>query len=81
MAAHLSRRDLKALSVSSYRRIRPRIVFGRGRRKRDNEYICSELVFECFKAAGSVFPYDESGFISPENIRTHSAVQAKWRVH
>jgi len=57
------------------------IVFGGGRRKRDNEHIRSELVFECFKAAGRVFPHDERGFISPENIWTRSTVQAEWRVH
>ncbi len=34
----------------------------------NRKYICSELVFECFKQGGYEFGYDPRGFISPENI-------------
>lgn len=49
-------------------RIVARIALNKGKKKRDNEYICSELVYECFLKAGVEFPYDKRGFISPENI-------------
>jgi len=45
-----------------------RIGLGIGRKERDREYICSELVFECFDKAGIEIPYDPKGFISPENV-------------
>ena len=49
-------------------KILARIALGMGRKARDREYICSELVFECFASAGREFGYDERGFVSPENI-------------
>jgi hypothetical protein len=48
--------------------IAARIALGRPRPKRDQAYICSELVHECFARAGRAFAYDTRGFISPENI-------------
>lgn len=45
-----------------------RIALGYGRKERDREYICSELVYECFLRAGIKFPYNSDGFISPEDI-------------
>ena len=52
-----------------------RIALGRGKRERDREYICSELVYECFSRAGYEFTYDGRGFISPENIWTDTDVE------
>jgi hypothetical protein len=49
-------------------KILARITLGIGRKERDREYICSELVYECFASAGREFAYDERGFISPENL-------------
>lgn len=51
------------------------IVLGRKKIERDQEYICSELVWECFKAAGIEFRYDEDKFISPENIAQDKDVE------
>ena len=48
--------------------IAARIALGKPKPKRDQTYICSELVHECFAKAGLEFAYDERGFISPENI-------------
>jgi hypothetical protein len=48
--------------------IAARIALGKPRPKRDQAYICSELVHECFARAGRAFAYDARGFISPENI-------------
>jgi hypothetical protein len=45
-----------------------RIALGLGRRRHDRQYICSELVYECFHQAGTEFKYDRRGFISPENV-------------
>lgn len=45
-----------------------RIALGYGRKERDREYICSELVYECFLRANIKFGYNPDGFISPEDI-------------
>ncbi len=65
---------------SEIARIVARIVAGRGRKTRDNEYICSELVYECFLRAGIEFPYDKRGFISPDNIWRDERVELIARV-
>ena len=65
---------------SEIARIVARIIAGRGKKKRDNEYICSELVYECFLRAGIEFKYDKRGFISPENIWRDERVEMVGRV-
>lgn len=57
-----------------------RIALGLGRRKHDRQYICSELVYECFHHAGTEFRYDLRGFISPENIWVDDKVSAVARI-
>lgn len=49
-------------------KILARIILGKGKKKRDREYICSELVYECFSRAEIEFEYNKKGFISPEDI-------------
>ncbi|MFZ1829024.1 MAG: YiiX/YebB-like N1pC/P60 family cysteine hydrolase [Candidatus Competibacteraceae bacterium] len=49
-------------------KIMARITLGMGKKKRDREYICSELVYECFARAGKEFAFNRKGFISPEDI-------------
>lgn len=49
-------------------KIMARITLGIGRKERDREYICSELVYECFARAGKEFAFNPKGFISPEDI-------------
>ena len=61
-------------------RIIARIALGRGKRARDREYICSELVQECFARAGKTFTYDERGFVSPENIWRDDTVSLVGRI-
>jgi uncharacterized protein YycO len=61
-------------------RIVARIAAGHGRKIRDNEYICSELVYEAFLRAGIEFKYDKRGFISPENIWEDPRVEVVGRV-
>jgi hypothetical protein len=58
-----------------------RIALGRGKPKRDREYICSELVYECFANAGKEFAYNEKGFISPEDIWRDEKVRIISRIH
>ena len=57
-----------------------RIVLGIGKKERDREYICSELVYECFANAGYKFTYDPKGFISPENIWVDKRVKLLARI-
>ena len=66
--------------VEEIARIVARIIAGHGKKIRDNEYICSELVYECFLRAGIEFKYDKRGFISPENIWEDERVEERWRV-
>lgn len=61
-------------------KILARVALGRGRWKRDREYICSELVAECFARAGVAFDLDRRGFISPENIWRDGRVRLLDRV-
>lgn len=49
-------------------KIMARITLGIGKKERDREYICSELVYECFARAGKEFAYNSKGFISPEDV-------------
>jgi hypothetical protein len=49
-------------------KILARVALGIGRKERDREYICSELVYECFAHAGREFNFDPKGFISPGMI-------------
>lgn len=57
-----------------------RVTLGIGKKERDREYICSELVYECFSNAGREFDYDERGFISPENIWLDEKVSLVGRI-
>ncbi|MEM9603518.1 MAG: YiiX/YebB-like N1pC/P60 family cysteine hydrolase [Pseudomonadota bacterium] len=61
-------------------RIAARIALKIGRYRRDREYICSELVYECFKNAGWQFSFDARGFISPANIWSHNEVSLIGRI-
>ncbi len=49
-------------------KIMARITLGVGKKERDREYICSELVYECFAHAGKEFAFNPKGFISPEDV-------------
>lgn len=49
-------------------KILARITLGIGKKQKDREYICSELVLECFAHAGKEFAYNRKEFISPEDI-------------
>ncbi len=49
-------------------RILARITLGLGKKEKDREYICSELVYECFSHAGKEFAYNAKGFVSPEDV-------------
>jgi len=57
-----------------------RIALGIGRKTRDREYICSELVYECYASAGKQIAYNAKGFISPEDIWRDADVGALARV-
>lgn len=62
-------------------KILARVALGRGRHKPDNEYICSELVHECYKMAGVELNRDRRGFISPQNIWDDERVTLLGRIH
>lgn len=56
-------------------KILARVALGQGRRQRDREYICSELVYECFRRADIHFGFNPKGFISPEDIWRDACVE------
>ncbi len=61
-------------------KILARVALGKGKWKRDREYICSELVAECFERAGVPFAFDRRGFISPQNLWEYGKVRLLDRV-
>ncbi len=60
-------------------RIAARILFRIGRRTRDRKFICSELVDECFNAAGVKFTRPDN-YISPDDIWRNERVVIQGRV-
>lgn len=61
-------------------KIMARVIFWGSTWERDSEYICSELVDECFSRAGIIFKKDDRGFISPENIWIDEKVEILGRI-
>jgi hypothetical protein len=57
-----------------------RVLLRMGRSSRNRDYICSELVLECFAKAGIHFPFDPRGFISPEHIGVDNRVSLLGRI-
>ena len=60
-------------------RIALRILFRVGRRARDRKFICSELVDECFRAAGVRFRRPDN-YISPQDIWRNEVVVLAVRI-
>jgi cell wall-associated NlpC family hydrolase len=60
-------------------RIALRIAFRVGRRTRDRKFICSELVDECFRAAGVRFARPDN-YVSPQDIWRDASVLLQARV-
>lgn len=60
-------------------RIAARIAFRVGRRTQDRKFICSELVDECYRAAGVRFARRDN-YISPDDIWRDPAVRLLARV-
>ena len=56
-----------------------RILFRVGRRTRDRKYICSELVYDCFRKAGVSFKLGDK-FVSPDDIWRDASVQVLGRL-
>lgn len=61
-------------------KILARVALGIGKKEKDREYICSELVYECFSRAGKEFEYNPKGFISPEDIWLDEKVSTVGRI-
>lgn len=61
-------------------KILARITLGIGKKHKDREYICSELVYECFAHAGKEFAYNRKGFISPEDVWVDEKVSLVGRI-
>lgn len=61
-------------------KIMARIALGLGKKERDREYICSELVYECFSSAGKEFGYNPKGFIGPEDVWVDEQVSLVCRI-
>lgn len=56
-------------------RIACRIAIGFGKREGDNEYICSELVAECFEYSGISFARNDKGFWYPGDIAKDARIK------
>jgi hypothetical protein len=69
----------KPYDNSEILRIAMRILFRIGRRTRDRKYICSELVDECFRAAGVRFTRPDN-YVSPDDIWRNDCVEMHRRV-
>ncbi|MBL8468384.1 YiiX/YebB-like N1pC/P60 family cysteine hydrolase [Methyloversatilis discipulorum] len=61
-------------------RIIARIALGEGRKKRNRDYICSEIVHECFLRAGINIKYNRRGFVSPHDIWSDKNVAPLGRI-
>ncbi len=61
-------------------RIALRILLKIGRRNRDRKYICSELVYECFRRADIWFKFNRRS-ISPDDIWQDPRVHHVCRIH
>jgi cell wall-associated NlpC family hydrolase len=61
-------------------RIAARIAFRVGRRTQDRKFICSELVDECYRAAGVRFKRRDN-YISPDDIWRDAVVSSIARIH
>jgi uncharacterized protein YycO len=61
--------------LAEIKRIIERIQKGKGKIIRDESYMCSELVYECFAKVGIEIPYNELGFISPQDIWIEENIQ------
>ncbi|SNX59123.1 Permuted papain-like amidase enzyme, YaeF/YiiX, C92 family [Nitrosomonas ureae] len=61
-------------------KILARITLGIGKKEKDREYICSELVHECFSHAGKEFEFNSKGFISPEDVWLDEKVSLVGRI-
>lgn len=60
-------------------RIMLRILFRIGKRERNRNYICSELVRDCFAKSGIIFPMNDS-YISPQEIWKDERVEMRYRI-
>ncbi|MEP7377815.1 MAG: YiiX/YebB-like N1pC/P60 family cysteine hydrolase [Chitinophagaceae bacterium] len=60
-------------------RIMTRILFKVGKREKNKNYICSELVRDAFARAGVIFKYNDS-YISPQEIWLDGRVEFKYRL-
>jgi uncharacterized protein YycO len=47
---------------------------------RDDTYICSEYVWECFHAAGIDIAHDVRGFIAPRDFADDPAIHGLYRL-
>lgn len=60
-------------------RIMTRILFRIGKKERNKNYICSELVRDAFAKAGVVFQLNDT-YISPQEIWKDIRIQMKYRI-
>lgn len=60
-------------------RIMTRILFRIGKREKNKNYICSELVRDAFAKAGVIFRFNDT-YISPQEIWKDNRVEIKYRV-
>ncbi len=62
--------------VAEIERIMERLITGQGKMERDQAYMCSELVYECYQKIGITLNHHPFGFVSPEDIWLDEHVRA-----
>lgn len=61
-------------------KILARVYLRMGKKQRNHDYICSELVYECFLHANKAFNFNHAGFISPEDIWIDASITPLGRI-
>ena len=61
-------------------RIMLRILLRIGKKERNRDYICSELVRSCYAKSGYLFKMNDS-YVSPQEIWQDENIEMKYRVH
>lgn len=72
--------DEEEIARITARIVASKLGFKNSEIKRNDEYICSEYVFECYNEIGLEIAYDKRGFVAPADFFRDGNMQALWEV-
>lgn len=72
--------DEEEIARITARIVASKLGFAQGEIRRNQEYICSEYVYECFQRLSIDVPYDERGFVAPADFARDSKVKLQWEL-